>query len=154
MLLHGNLTYVSADDTTDGALHFPIECLLESGHLCGDSTNCRQSESSGPARGLCGVCTAGEQQVCSPCLPFMMRPTLQLSTSLDICCRASRTAAVGIKSSYHATAYKLGFQGTKVLSSLASCKFTSISVGMASSCWRCQEDQAALEQLQTVCFER
>ena len=140
VVLHGSLTHVFADDTTDGALHFPAEILLESGQPCGDSTNCRQSESSGPARGLSGVCGAGEEQVCSPCLPFMMCLTLQLSSSLEICCRALRTAAVGIQSSFHATACKIGLQGTEVLSGLASCKFTSISVGMAFSCWRCQED--------------
>ena len=152
--LHGSLTYVFADDATDGALHFPFEILYESGHLCGDSNNCRQSESSGPARGLCGVCTAGEEQVCLPCLPFIMCLALQLSTSLEICCRALRIAAVSIQSSFHATACKLDFQGTKTLSGLVSCMFTSISAGMASSCWQCQEDQAALEQLQTVCCKR
>ena len=109
------LIYVSAADATDGALHFPAEILLESGHLCGDSTDCRQSESSRPARGLCGVCTAEEGQVCSPCLPFMMCLTLQLSTSLEICCRALRIAAAGIQTSFHATACKLGFQCTKII---------------------------------------
>ena len=142
-----------ADDPTDGALHLPIEVSLESGHFCGDSTNCRQSQSSGPARGLCGICSAGEEQVCLPWLPFMMCLTLQFSTSLEIC-RALRRAAVGIRTSFHAMACKSGFQGPKVLSSLAFCKFTSISVGMASSCWQCQEDQIALEQLPEVCSER
>ena len=66
------LTYVLADDTTDGAVHLPGESSLESGHFCGDSTDCRQSEASGPARGLCGICTAGEEQVCSSCLFFLM----------------------------------------------------------------------------------
>jgi len=37
---------------------------------------------------LCGLCSAGEEQVCSPCLPFMMCLTLQLSSSLEICCRS------------------------------------------------------------------
>ena len=98
--VYDNLTYIFADDAIDGALHFPIETSLGSGHLCGDGTDRRQSESPGPAQSLCEVCTAGEEQVSSPCLSSVMCPTLQLSTSLDICCRASRIVAVGSKLSF------------------------------------------------------
>ena len=80
--LQSILTYVFADDAADGAMRFPFATSPEYGHLCGDSTVCRQSESSGPARGLCGVCTAGEGPVCSLYLPSSMCLTLQLSTSL------------------------------------------------------------------------
>ena len=69
-----------ADDATDGDLHIPVETLLESGHLRGDSTSCRQSESSWPARGLRRVCIAGEEQVRSLCLSSMMCLRVQLST--------------------------------------------------------------------------
>ena len=76
LILNDSLTHVFADDAIDGALRFPVETSLQSGHICGDSDSCRQSESSGPARGLCGVCSAGEEQVCSPCLSSMMRLAL------------------------------------------------------------------------------
>ena len=41
-----------------------------------------------------------------------------------------------------------------IVSGLAPCTFTSLSVGMASSCCQCQEGEAADEQLRIVCSER